>query len=120
RGGSVVGGEGGCARQRRVPRRAPVGEPAGRCARERFRRTRRGDRAGAARAGLRRLGGRTGAHPRLGAGPPPAPPRTSRGGDAQRTASDVANAASCSLPRDGGDASTNTGTARPPANEVEM
>jgi hypothetical protein len=60
--------------------------------------------------------GRAGAH--LGGGGRRVP--RSRRPDAQRTASDVANVASCSFPREGGEASTNTGTARPPANEVEM
>ena len=41
-------------------------------------------------------------------------------GPAQRTAIEVAKVASCSRPRVGADASTKTGTARPPANEVEM
>jgi hypothetical protein len=46
--------------------------------------------------------------------------RSCRPPEAYLTGSDVANAASCSRPRDGAVASTKTGTARPPAKEVEM
>ena len=47
-------------------------------------------------------------------------PRRSRPSEAQGTASEVANIDSCRRPRCGRCASANTGTARLPANDVEM